>query len=331
MITTRTKYRANTRKRQISISKSSKAGRVKRLLFWLLAAVWFSAGTLVSVFVDFPQSTRLFTIVFSILAMLLWIMVFQSLREKHNAGVRLSISPAQIAPGETFSFDYEIFGATDRFKTHSFAVRGREYIRVDISDNIHSETHDVFESILLVEDGPHPSRSGKLQARIPDSAMHSFNEHSHRFEWHLLWKVKQKSLPNIHDEILLSVSPAVLSRVNMQAQVETIDLSDSHDRTLAAGSQVRQRLEWLFESIPDYIEHRIVWIYRSPESEYETTVRTTRINAFDAQGRTSIDLQLPAGPYSYEGKLLSIDWAIDIVAYPSREKDRQHFSLVAPT
>lgn len=331
MITTRTKYRANSKRRKLTVTRSSKPSRIKRLLFWLLAAVWFSAGALISVIVEFPQSTRLFTLVFTIAAMLLWIMVFQSLREKRNAFIQLNISPAQIAPGETFSIDYEICGAIDRFRHHKLAVRGREYIHVDIGDNIHSETHDVFESILLAEKGPQPSRTGKLQAHVPESAMHSFNERSHRFEWHLVWKAKQKSLPNIDDEILLSVSPAVPGRGNVQAQLEIVDLSDSHESTLLAGSQVRQQIEWFFESVPDYIEHRIVWIYGCQDREFETTVRTTRINAFDARGRTSIDLQLPAGPYSYAGKLLCIRWAIDIVAYPSREKKRQHFSLVAPT
>jgi|GEM_PF-4232101 len=330
MIKTQTKYRASLKQRQRSAKRSSKTQRTRRLLFWLLAASVFSVAALLLLFVDFPESGWILEAFFAVAAVLLWIMVYQSHSLRRNAHVQLNISAAEVAPGEAFNIEFEIHGGIDRFRKQTFTLRAREYITVDVSDSIHSETHDQFQSVLLIEQAPNISTAGSLLVEIPVSTMHSINEHSHRFEWHLLWQVKQRGLPNIDDEILLNVSPAVVSTRDEAKALYHIDFADQKLHSLKAGSRIRQTLKWHFDARPDSLEHRVLWIYRSDDSEHEVVIRKTRINAADAVGCTSVDWQLAAGPYSYDGRLMKIDWAVDLIAYPSRESKRQYFSLVEP-
>ena len=54
--------------------------------------------------------------------------------------------------------------------------------------------------------------------------------------------------------------------------------------------------------------------------------------AFDAPGRQDrarVPAEVPAGPYSFEGKLITILWSVEVVAEPGSEAGRQDI-VVSP-
>ena len=56
-------------------------------------------------------------------------------------------------------------------------------------------------------------------------------------------------------------------------------------------------------------------------------VDTLRIDRPDASGHHDFGFRLPEGPYSFSGKLITLAWAVEVVALPDGETERLDIGL----
>lgn len=82
------------------------------------------------------------------------------------------------------------------------------------------------------------------------------------------------------------------------------------------GETLSGTLQWLLDDPPDAVELRLVWLTRGRGDQDVGISRTLRIEAPAATGSDRFELELPSGPFSCSGRLLSIAWALELVALP---------------
>jgi hypothetical protein len=93
------------------------------------------------------------------------------------------------------------------------------------------------------------------------------------------------------------------------------------------GEEFSGEISWDIENLPAKIELRLFWFTRGKGTEDLEIVDTIPFDAPQSFERRPFRLTLPPGPYSFSGKLISLIWAIEVVALPSKEAARFEFTI----
>jgi hypothetical protein len=93
------------------------------------------------------------------------------------------------------------------------------------------------------------------------------------------------------------------------------------------GEAVEGRVEWEPADTPERLDLRLCWTTEGAAGTEEPEI--VRIEPMDGEGRYSFRLELPEGPWSYEGNLFSIRWHVE-VALGSEPLGKVGF-IVSPT
>ncbi len=88
------------------------------------------------------------------------------------------------------------------------------------------------------------------------------------------------------------------------------------------GELIEGRSTWQLDGEAEAIEVRLFWYTTGKGSQDVGIVRTLRIDRPDGSGHHDFSIRVPEGPYSFSGKLITLAWAIELVALPSGETER---------
>lgn len=108
-----------------------------------------------------------------------------------------------------------------------------------------------------------------------------------------------------------------------------IELSGGKD-AFAPGEQVEGRIEWSLDANPTALELSLLWYTSGKGTRDVGVLQTNRIDTPGAFGSEKFSFTLPAGPYSFSGKLISLIWALEVTCTPGKETVRQEI-VVSPT
>lgn len=81
------------------------------------------------------------------------------------------------------------------------------------------------------------------------------------------------------------------------------------------GEAIRGTVSWSLDALPESLELRLFW-YTQGKGEQDVGLVQTQALELAPEGSAAIALTLPAGPYSFSGKLISLLWALELVAEP---------------
>ncbi len=98
-------------------------------------------------------------------------------------------------------------------------------------------------------------------------------------------------------------------------------------RSFEPGSEIEVTGRWDLAEQPESVELRLVW---NTEGKGTTDIGvsvTEQIEFPLASDERTIALRLPRAPYSYSGRLVSIVWALELVALPGEEADRVEITI----
>ena len=110
-----------------------------------------------------------------------------------------------------------------------------------------------------------------------------------------------------------------------------LGLFTAEDRTaFKPGEVLELSVLWALPTKPDALEVRLFWFTRGKGTEDVAVVSTEQIATADPAGEARVRFTLPASPYSFSGKLISLIWAAELVAEPGSRSTRFEFSL-SPT
>jgi hypothetical protein len=98
-------------------------------------------------------------------------------------------------------------------------------------------------------------------------------------------------------------------------------MTEPLDITPASGDTSRQPrgvlemvAQWSLPSAPESLEARLVWFTRGKGTEDVGIVSAERVPSPGASGRHRVRFTLPEAPYSFSGRLISLIWAVELVA-----------------
>ncbi len=84
---------------------------------------------------------------------------------------------------------------------------------------------------------------------------------------------------------------------------------------------------WELDKAPAAVEVRLIWFTRGKGTEDVGVVDTVRFDETKAAEARPFRFRLPDAPHSFSGKLISLIWAVEAVALPSKEAARFEFAL----
>lgn len=100
-----------------------------------------------------------------------------------------------------------------------------------------------------------------------------------------------------------------------------VDLGDSR-AAFSPRQEVQGTVSWRFAAPPARVELRLLWY---TEGKGERDLSVVQVLPFEAPGaidRRPFRLELPPGPYTFSGRLVSLRWALEAVAEVPESGDR---------
>lgn len=106
-------------------------------------------------------------------------------------------------------------------------------------------------------------------------------------------------------------------------QIDTVN-----DRTeFEPGAEITVFLKWDLHQSPDAVELRTVWNTAGKGDTDVGVVSTQRFDSPSQRESRQTTITLPVGPYSFSGKLISLVWALELVALPGGESARFEITI----
>jgi hypothetical protein len=93
------------------------------------------------------------------------------------------------------------------------------------------------------------------------------------------------------------------------------------------GEELHGAAGWRLDQLPARIEARLFYYTRGRGTEDVVVVQRTRFDPPQQEGARPFQFTLPDAPYSFSGKLLSIIWALELVAEPGGRSARFEFVM----
>ena len=93
----------------------------------------------------------------------------------------------------------------------------------------------------------------------------------------------------------------------------TFDL-DGKRHDYEPGERVEGQVSWELPEAPRSLEVRLFWTTSGRGDEDQEIVAVEQVPSPAASGWLRFSFQLPAGPYSFSGRLVSLGWALELVA-----------------
>ena len=88
------------------------------------------------------------------------------------------------------------------------------------------------------------------------------------------------------------------------------------------GERIRGSVQWSVEEPGSQVELRLFWYTQGIGTRDVGVAHIERFETTGSQGSGSFDLEAPEGPYSFEGKLVSVVWALELVVPASQAAER---------
>jgi hypothetical protein len=93
------------------------------------------------------------------------------------------------------------------------------------------------------------------------------------------------------------------------------------------GEELTGTASWKLDKPPRAVELRLFWFTRGQGSTDAGVAETARFDHPLPEEARPFRFRLPDGPCSFSGKLISLIWAVELVAEPSKETGRQEIAI----
>lgn len=97
--------------------------------------------------------------------------------------------------------------------------------------------------------------------------------------------------------------------------------------TFEPSETIAVEAQWELDAEPEALEVRLVW---NTSGKGDTDIGVEKRISLDSPGLAesrSLELKLPAAPYSFSGKYVSLIWALELVAHPANTSCRTEITI----
>ena len=106
----------------------------------------------------------------------------------------------------------------------------------------------------------------------------------------------------------------------------SIKIKDDKTKFLP-GEDIQGEVMWDLQKLPKTITVNLFWFTEGQGNPDSEIVRSIELDASGLSGRQWFRLALPVAPYSFTGSLISLSWAVEVVAPPAAERGIYKFSM----
>ncbi len=93
------------------------------------------------------------------------------------------------------------------------------------------------------------------------------------------------------------------------------------------GEEIEGAVLWEFDEAPKSVELHLVWGTRGKGTADGSIVETVTFENPKPGDTRTFKMRLPEGPYSLDGKLIAITWALELTAQPGKESDEVEITV----
>jgi hypothetical protein len=111
-----------------------------------------------------------------------------------------------------------------------------------------------------------------------------------------------------------------------QLRIETTD----NKAAFLPGNDISGIVVWQLDRPAEVVEVRLFWYTEGKGTQDVGIAKIVRFDNPGQEGGRPFNVKAPNGPYSLSGKLISIIWALEIIALPSAETERLNITI-SPT
>jgi hypothetical protein len=281
----------------------------------------------------------LFLIPFILVGLALAGGAFYFLLATFNPSVSLTLGRGAIAVGESADVQWNFSGRHDRVKRLTIRLEGREEATYRRGTDTKTDTN-VFTSIELLDTARAVEiRSGRRRIQVPVEAGPTFHATHNKVLWLLKVQGEIPNWPDVSEEFEIEVvpsaapAPAPLAPGTARAAHDgdpQLSISIDGGRTaLAPGETLRGSAFWDLQSVPRSLEVRLFWFTRGKGTMDVQIIDRVPIDNPSQRGNRAFQFHLPPEPSSFSGNLISLVWAIELVAEPGDRSQRTEL-IVAP-
>ena len=113
--------------------------------------------------------------------------------------------------------------------------------------------------------------------------------------------------------------------------MSTLEIQTRDGKTrFRPGEEITGTVAWTLDKSPNSVELRLFWYTRGKGITDVGVVETLPFPAAGQCDRRDFHVPLPAKPFSFSGKLISLIWAIELIVQPGKQSSRFEFTL-SPT
>ena len=98
-------------------------------------------------------------------------------------------------------------------------------------------------------------------------------------------------------------------------------------REFAPGDHLKGELCWQLPERSERFELRLFWATSGRGVPETGIVEVARFDKLSTQETRPFAFQLPEFPFSYEGRLMRLTWAVEAVCFPGNAAAREEFTL----
>jgi hypothetical protein len=108
-----------------------------------------------------------------------------------------------------------------------------------------------------------------------------------------------------------------------------INLS-SDTNSFAAGQTVEGTISWKLDEDPENLTLALHWFTKSKAAEQSGMANCIEFHRPGIKGEKDFSFQIPIGPYSFQGRYLSLNWVLELSSSPGIGLTRQPI-VISPT
>ena len=196
--------------------------------------------------------------------------------------------------------------------------------------------------------------SGQATIALPTNSVPSFKSHNNKIVWAVRVAGDIPRWPDLMEEFVIEVAQAsALANVSQASRLPDGSAPGAVGDTVASATQAPQRDDlkillrdgrttfrpgetiegvagWRLDKPPKSVELRLFWFTRGKGTEDVGQAGTLKFPEPQMEEGRKFSFTLPPEPWSFSGQLVSLIWALELVAEPGEQSTRVEL-VVSPS
>lgn len=282
-----------------------------------------------------------FLIPFVLIGLFLMGLFLMQLLALANPRPTLRLSPGTLRAGGRFRVQWSFTGAVARMHRLRISLVGRESATYRRGTNTTTD-RSVFTKFPVLDTTDRGTmRSGEVELVLPPDSVATFDASNNKLQYVLAVEGEIARWPDVDDKFQMHVLPAEAADAEgflqetaaselIEAEGFRLGVREAR-RSFRPGDMVEGVAAWALAAAPKEAEVRLFWFTEGKGTRDVGVVATERFTSLVSQDARPFRLQIPDGPVSVDGRIVSVKWALELVAMTTRETVLRWDLVVSPT